>query len=108
MIVLRVSAIRKFIIYQFIHMDISLIPARPGQICKITSSVPDMEEEEVFIISEDPADFSDDDEIMVVGLKELQRNLKDPDNAERISVRKDQLVVVAEDLPGYIQSWNKM
>ena len=55
-------------------MDITLIPSKTGQICKIISAIPDMEEEEVFIVSEDPADFGDDDKILVVGLKELQRN----------------------------------
>jgi hypothetical protein len=88
-------------------MDISIIPSRPGQICKIVSDIPDMEEEEVFIISEDPADFDNDDEILVVGLKELQRNIKNPDNAERIGIRKDQLVVISDDLETYVQSWNK-
>jgi hypothetical protein len=87
-------------------MDSPLIPSKPGQICKIISDVPDMEEEEVFIVSEDPADFGDDDDILVVGLKELQRNLKNPDNAERIGIRKDQLVVVGSDLETYVQSWN--
>ncbi|WP_345955271.1 hypothetical protein [Mucilaginibacter sp. PAMB04168] len=87
-------------------MDISLIPVKPGQICKIVSDVPDMEEEEVYIVAEDPADFNEDDEILVVGLKELQRNARNPDNAERIGVRKDQLVVVAVDLESYIHSWN--
>ncbi|MES2275435.1 MAG: hypothetical protein V4592_05405 [Bacteroidota bacterium] len=87
-------------------MNISLIPSKPGQICKIVSDVPDMEMEEVFIVSEDPSDFDDDDEIMVVGLKELQRNIRNPENAERMGVRKDQLVVVSEDLETYIQSWN--
>ena len=87
-------------------MDISLIPGKPGQICKIISDIPDMENEEVFIVSEDPADFDDDEEILVVGLKELQRNIKNPDNAERIGIRKDQLVVVGDDLEAYVKSWN--
>jgi hypothetical protein len=87
-------------------MHTILMPTKCGQICKIVSEIPDMEEEDVFIVSEDPADFDNDDEILVVGLKELQRNIKNPDNAERISVRKDQLVVIGDDLETYIQSWN--
>jgi hypothetical protein len=87
-------------------MDISLIPARPGQICKIISETPDMEQAEVYIVSEDPAVFDDDDEIMVVSLTELQRNVKNPHNAERIPVRKNQLVVVSDDLEDYVASWN--
>ncbi|WP_299357215.1 hypothetical protein [Mucilaginibacter sp.] len=65
-----------------------------------------MEEDEVFIVSEDPIDFDNDDEILVVGLKELQRNIKNPDKAERLRVRKDQLVVIGDDLESYIRSWN--
>jgi Tfp pilus assembly pilus retraction ATPase PilT len=87
-------------------MDTSLIPSKPGQICKIISQIPDNEPEEVFIVSEDPADFENDDEIMVVNLKELQRNIRQPENAERINIRKDQLVVVGEDLTSYVKSWN--
>lgn len=82
------------------------MPAKPGQICKIVSDVPDMEEREVYIVAEDPADFEDDEEIAVVALTELQRNVKNPDNARRIQVAKDQLVVVAEDLEAYVLSWN--
>jgi len=87
-------------------MELSLIPTHPGQICKIKSNIPDMEDEDVFIVSEDPANFDNDDEILVVGLKELQLNIKNPDNAERLSVRKDQLVVISNNLETYIQSWN--
>ena len=87
-------------------MDTSLFPTRPGQICKIISVVPDMESDGVYIVADDPADFNDDDELLVVDLKELQRNVRNPDHAERISVRKDELVVVGEDLESYIKSWN--
>ena len=87
-------------------MDNSLFPTRPGQICKIISAVPDMESDRVYIVAEDPTDFSNDDELLVVDLKELQRNIRTPDQAERISVRKDKLVVVGEDLESYIESWN--
>ncbi|RWY47480.1 hypothetical protein EPL05_21795 [Mucilaginibacter gilvus] len=65
-----------------------------------------MELEDVFIVTENAAEFDNDDDILVVNLKELQRNQKNPDVAERISVRKEELVVVAEDLTAYIQSWN--
>jgi hypothetical protein len=60
-------------------MDTSLFPTRPGQICKIISDVPDMESDLVYIVAENPMDFNDDDEILVVDLKELQRNVKKPD-----------------------------
>ena len=87
-------------------MDASLIPTRPGQICKIISVVPDMESDRVYIVAEDPADFSNNDELLIVDLKELQRNVSNPDQAKRISIRKDQLVVVGENLESYIKSLN--
>lgn len=87
-------------------MDFSITPSRPGQICKIASSIPDMESDQIYIIAEDPSDFADNDEILVVNLKELQRNIKNPDAAARESVRKDELVVISEDLENYIRSWN--
>jgi hypothetical protein len=87
-------------------MDSTLMPSKPGQICKIVSDIADMEPEEVYIVTEDPSAFDNEDEIMVVNLKDLQRNVKNPDNAERIPVRKDELVVVGDDLTAYVQSWN--
>lgn len=88
-------------------MDISLIPSCPGQICKIVSDIPDKEEYEVYIVAENPADFEEDDDILVVSLTELQRNVRNPDQAERIAVQKNQLIVVADDLEGYVRSWNE-
>lgn len=87
-------------------MNTSLNPTRPGQICKIVSAVPDSEPEEVYIVAEDPAGFEDADEILVVALGELQRNIKSPENAARESVRKDELIVVGEDLESWVASWN--
>jgi len=88
-------------------MNSTLMPSIPGQICKIVSGVADMEEEEVYIVTDDPAEFEADDEILVVSLTSLQRNIGDPDLAERLPVRKDELVVVANDLTSYVNSWNK-
>jgi hypothetical protein len=65
-------------------MDVSLIPDKPGQICKVISRIPDMEEYEVYIVSEDPADFDNGDDILVFALGELQRNIMNPYKAERI------------------------
>ncbi|HWZ15435.1 MAG TPA: hypothetical protein VNW95_09375 [Mucilaginibacter sp.] len=87
-------------------MDNLLMPIRPGQICKVISAIPDMEPEEVFIITEDPADFGPEDDILVVSLTELQRKIRHPENAERIAVPKNELVVVGDDLESYVQSWN--
>jgi hypothetical protein len=82
------------------------MPSKAGQICKIISTIADMEPEDVFIVTEDPSVFDDEDDILVVNLKDLQRNVKNPDNAERIPVRKDELVVVGDDLTTYVRSWN--
>jgi hypothetical protein len=82
------------------------MPTKPGQIVKIISDIPDLESTNVYIVSEDPSDINDDDDVLVVNLKELQRNIRSPEKAERISARKNQLVVVSEDLPSHIQSWN--
>ena len=87
-------------------MNLSLMPSRPGQICKVIFSIPEIDPGETFIVSEDPAPFDSDDEILVVSLTELQRNIRHPENAERLSVRKDQLVVISEDLTAYVHSWN--
>jgi|GEM_PF-1572139 len=88
-------------------MNPSMKPSRPGQICKIVSDIPDMESDQIYIVAEDPADFDADDEILVVNLKELQRNVKNPGAAARESVRKDELVVISDDLESYVRSWNE-
>lgn len=88
-------------------MNSILMPSIPGQICKIVSAIPDMEEEEVYIVTEDPAEFDEEDDILVVSLKSLQRNIKQPELAEKISVKKNELVVVANDLNSYVNSWNQ-
>ncbi|MDO3643488.1 hypothetical protein [Mucilaginibacter sp. L3T2-6] len=87
-------------------MNSTLMPTKPGQICKIVSGIADMEPEEVYILTEDPSKFENDDDILVVNLKDLQRNIKNPANAERIPVRKEELVVVGDDLTSYVHSWN--
>ncbi|HEY4325117.1 MAG TPA: hypothetical protein VGN20_14065 [Mucilaginibacter sp.] len=87
-------------------MDFSINPARPGQICKIVSDIPDMESEQVYIVAEDPAGSASHETIEVVELKELQRNIKDPAAARRQLIPKDQLVVISEDLETYVRSWN--
>ena len=87
-------------------MELTLMPTKSGQIVKIISDLPDLESSDVCIVSEEPIDIADYDDVLVVRLKELQRNIRNPEKAERISVRKDQLVVVSEDLASHIQSWN--
>lgn len=85
----------------------TLMPTKSGQICKIISAIADMEPEDVYILVEDPMDFDEDDDVLVVNLKDLQRNVRQPDRAERIPVTKNELVLVGEDLASYIHDWNK-
>ena len=82
------------------------IPRQPGQICKISNPLNEEESKDVYIIAEDPQPFDDDDTIYVVALKELQRNVRNPDSAPQIPVTKNELIVVAENLEDYIKSWN--
>lgn len=82
------------------------IPSLPGQICKLINPLDDNELNEVYIIAEDPQPFDDDDTIYVVALKELQRNIRHPESAAQISVTKNELTVVSDNLEGYIKSWN--
>ncbi|RFZ91117.1 hypothetical protein D0C36_19440 [Mucilaginibacter conchicola] len=88
-------------------MNPKLIPTKPGQICKIVSTIADLEPEEVYIVTENPEDFDNDEEILVVSLTELQRNVSDTNQASRTSVKKSGLVVVGENLQEYVRSWNE-
>lgn len=89
-----------------LHMNSTLTPTKPGQIVKIISDIADMESADVFIVSEDPSTISNDDNVALVSLKELQRNISQPEKAKRTSVVKNQLVVINDDLADYIKSWN--
>ena len=83
------------------------IPSSAGQICRLLYPEADENPVEVYIIAEDPAPFSPDDRIYIVGLKELQRHSGHPESAERIAVEKGGLTVIADDLETYIRSWNQ-
>ena len=82
------------------------MPSQPGQICKMINPLNEEESKDVYIIAEDPRPFDDDDTIYVVALKELQRNVRNPDFTPQIPVTKNELTVVAENLEDYINSWN--
>jgi hypothetical protein len=81
-------------------------PERVGQVCKLINPCEDENPDDVYIIVEDPSVFSDDDNVYVVNLKELQKNLKNPVAASQIPVVKNELIVVAEDINSYIKNWN--
>lgn len=87
-------------------METQIIPTQAGQVCKTITSLEDERPDDVYIVTEDPAVINNADEIEIVKLKDLQRNIKDPSNAEKRKVSKNNLTVVGEDLQQYIASWN--
>lgn len=83
-----------------------IIPKTEGQICKIITPLPDEDPEDVYIVAEDPAVFDEDDNIYIVNLKHLQKNVHNPSLTPQISIAKNELTVIAENLEEYIHSWN--
>ena len=81
-------------------------PTKPLQICQPKTPIEGAYPNEAYIITEDPNQFGDDEEIKVVSITELQRKQHNPDAAIRIQVKKKDLIVVAEDLESYIRSFN--
>lgn len=84
-----------------------ITPVSAGQICKIISPLADENPEDVYIISEDPTPFDLDDSIYVTNLKDLQRNLNNPNLIPAVAINKGDLAVVADSLEEFILSWNK-
>jgi len=84
-------------------MENQIIPTKAGQICTKDNETTG----DVYIITEDPAAINDTEEIIVVRLGDLQRNISDPSKAERRKVEKNRLSVVGEDLEDYIDSFNR-
>lgn len=82
------------------------IPTKAGQICKIVNPLPDEDPQEVYIVSEDPSGFDDDEDIYVTGLKDLQKNISSPAFTPKFAVPKGDLCVIAEDLEAFIAAWN--
>ncbi|MBB5396697.1 hypothetical protein [Mucilaginibacter sp. AK015] len=85
----------------------AITPSRAGQICRIACPLEDEDPQEVFIIAEDPSPFSDEDDIYIVSLKDLQRNISTPQLASQVAVQKKDLTVIAEDIAAYVDSWNQ-
>ncbi|MBS1519866.1 MAG: hypothetical protein JST50_02625 [Bacteroidetes bacterium] len=84
-------------------MENQIIPTKAGQICTKENDTTG----DVYIITEDPLLIDDNEEITVVRLGDLQRNVNDPSKAPRKKVVKRILSVVGEDLEDYIDSFNK-
>ena len=82
------------------------IPTQAGQICKILTPLEDEDPADVYIITEDPSTFDSDDDIYVVNLRDLQRNINEPAASPHIPVIKSKLTVVAENLEEYVRTWN--
>ncbi|HTI58978.1 hypothetical protein [Mucilaginibacter sp.] len=84
------------------------MPEFEGQVCKIRNPFTDENPDDVYIITEDPASFSEDDNIYVVNLNDLQRNIDHPLMCQQMSIAKNELIVIADNLQDYIKSWNEV
>jgi hypothetical protein len=82
------------------------LPTQAGQICEILHPIHDENPDDVYIIAEDPAPFDPEDEIYIVKLRDLQKNLNNLSAAPQIQVAKSDLNVIANNLEEYIKSWN--
>jgi hypothetical protein len=87
-------------------MENRVIPTQAGQVCKTIKSLENEKQDDVYIVTEDPSLFDDEDAVEIVKLKDLQRNLNNPALAEKRKVSKSNLTVVGNDLQQYISSWN--
>ena len=88
-------------------MNGKTIPTMQGQIVKITNPLPDENPTETYIITEDISVYPDDATIYVVSITDLLRNVANPALAPRKAIKKSELLVVADGLTSYVQSWNK-
>jgi hypothetical protein len=82
------------------------LPSQAGEICQILHPMDDENPDDVYIIAEDPAPFDLEDELYIVNLRDLQRNVNNPSFAPQIQVVKSDLNVIAANLEEYIKSWN--
>jgi hypothetical protein len=81
-------------------------PTQQGQICQILTPMADENPSDVYIIAEDPSPFDLDDDIYIVNLRDLQRNINNPSITSQFPVPKSELNVIAENLEDYVKSWN--
>ena len=88
-------------------MSNQTIPTTQGQIVKIINPLPDENHAETYLILEDLTDYSNDTVIYVVSLTDLQRNISNPMLAPRKAIKKSELILVAEDLTSYVETWNQ-
>ena len=83
------------------------LPTQAGEICQILNPLQDENLNDVYVVAEDPAPFDPEDNIYVVNLRDLQRNIKAPLAVTQIAVTKSDLNVIAKNLEEYISFWNK-
>jgi len=81
-------------------------PTHPGQICQILTPMEDENPADVYIVAEDPSPFVFDDNIYIVNLRDLQRNINNPLGPSQISVKMSDLKVIAENIEEYVKTWN--
>lgn len=86
--------------------DINNIPNKTGQICKIVNTLADENPDDVYIVTEDPTPFDLEDSIYVANIKDLQRNLSNPQFTPQVAVTKGDLTVISNNIESYIASWN--
>lgn len=87
-------------------MESQIVPVKEGQVCKIVNPMEDENPEDVYILTEDPTPYTDNDNIYIVNLNDLQRNINRPAFAPTKAVKKIELTVIAENLEEYISTWN--
>ncbi|MGZ3765943.1 MAG: hypothetical protein ACXVA2_14840 [Mucilaginibacter sp.] len=86
--------------------SVVVTPSAEGQVCKILNVLVDENPEDVYIVAEDSSVFDNDENIYVVNLSDLQRNIHRPEFTPQISITKNELTVIADNLEEYIKSWN--
>ena len=64
--------------------------------------------DDVYIVSEDPTPFDLADSIYITNLKDLQRNLSNPQLTPQVAVIKGDLTVIADSLEIFISGWNEV
>lgn len=86
-------------------MNDQAVPTKKGQICKCINPLPEYSLNEYIVIGS-PDTTNAAEKVMVVNIRELQRNAANPSNARKIAINKGELFVLADDLDAYIASWN--
>lgn len=88
-----------------VQLDV-IIPTKEGQICRLLNPMEDENPSDIYIVVENPTSFDADDNIYVVNVRELQRNLGRPELTPQIAVLKNELTVISDNLNEYIKTWN--